>query len=561
MSLGERSSGPVFAVGGVAGVDVLARALLELLYAGDPVAIAVGGGALLSRYVLDAATLTWALGWVVLGMAVFVVTPHLFPEELLAWARGVPARAVLTVGTVAVAFSLDSTFAALAVFGASPVDAPPLALLAAFAGVLVLVPVTRQLPWWCSGVPLVNCPKGTMLRTGREFRSGEILARILVIVTLAALFLVLLSRLFPIPEIVLVGLAVVEMGQVLYAGGGDPPDGRKDPAERAVLGLGAVWYGPEAVLALLYAVAPVFFVLYFDLRALEMFAGAFTPRTVAFLLATLGAATLSALVASVRLIERLPRAFLADSAGADVRLADRFDDLHPTADAAGVDVRLADRFDDLHPRVPGLMLLPAALLVVFGSQAPIFRELGPRPQYTLSVSTPELGVALALAGVALAITLRTRWFSGLRVIERDYHAAVASGALFVGVPLGYGIAVHASDAPDVSLLVLVPVLVYALVGLMLSPFLGYELFDSDPDASDQLQFSLLVDEIKIAFVLLIAFSIFSAIVLTPIRAVAALFVPEWVVTLLLGPVVAPITTGLLVRVALLPFYLPERLFG
>lgn len=537
----ERSSGPVFAVGGAAGIDILVRALLELLYAGDPVAVAFGGGALLSRYVLDAATLTWALGWVVLGIAVFVATPHLFPQELLAWARGVPARAVLTGGTVAVAFSLDSTFAALAVFGANPVDAPPLALLAAFAGVLVLVQVTRQLPGWCSRVPLVNCPKETMLRTGREFRSGEILARVLVIVTLAALFLVLLSRLFPIPEIVLVGLAVVEMGRVLYAGGGDPPDGRKDPAERAVLGLGAVWYGPEAVLALLYAVAPVFFVLYFDLRALEMFAGAFTPRTVAFLLATLGAATLSALVASVRLIERLPRAFLAD--------------------AAGVDVRLADRFDDLHPRVPGFMLLPAALLVVFGSQAPIFRELGPQPQYTLSVSTPELGVALALAGVALTITLWARWFSGLRVIERDYHAAVASGALFVGVPLGYGIAVHASDAPDVSLLVLVPVLVYALVGLMLSPFLGYELFDSDSDASDKLQFSLLVDEIKIAVVVVVAFSIFSAIVLTPVRAVAALFIPEWVVTLLVGPVFAPITTGLLVRLALLPFYLPERLFG
>lgn len=545
MSIGTNTSRSTLALGGVAGVDLFARGVLDLLYAGDPIAVAIGGGAIVSRYAIDAVRFTWLFGWVVLGLAVFVVTPRLFPEdeddlELLGWARGVIGRGVLTVGTVALALSIDSALAALAVFGTSPVDAPPLALLAVFAAALVLVPVTWRLPRWCAGVPLVDCPEETGLRTGNRIRPGEVLARILLIVPFAALFLVLLSRLFPVPEVILVVLALAEMARSARSGA-TPTSGRKDVVERAILGLGAVWFGPEAVIALLYAVAPVFFVLYVDLRAVEMFAGPVDPVTVGFLLATLGVGTLSALVASVRLIERLPRAYL-------------------TADVADAD--LADRFADLHPRVPGLMLLPTALLVLFESQASGFlRHIAPRPPYALSVAPWELGVASALAGVTLVVTLRTAWFADLRVLGRDYHAAVASAALFVGVTLGYGVGVWAADAPDVSRPLLVALLVYGLVGLLLSPFLGYELFDEESDAPDQPRFDLLTSEIKTAFLVVFGFSILSAVVLTPATAVASVFVPEFVIQLLLGPVAAPITVGLLVRLALLPFYFPEKIFG
>jgi hypothetical protein len=544
MSAGARASRPALALGGVAGVDLLVRLVLDLLYASDPVAIAIGGGALISRYVLDAATLTWTLGWVVLGMAVFVVTPRLFPDELLEWARGMPGRTVLTLGTVAVALSLDSAFAALAVFEPSVVDPPPLALLAVVTVVLVLVPVTWKLPRWCSGVPLVNCPEQTLLRTGSRIRPGEILARILLIIPFGALFLVLLSRLFPIPEILLVVLAIAEMVRSARPGTSTAAGGRKDVVERAILGLGAVWFGPEAVLALVYAAVPVFFVLYVDLRALEMFAGPVTPTTVGFVLATLGVATLSVVVASVRLIERLPRAFLAEDVGADVRLA--------------------DRFEDLHPRIPGLALLPTALVVVFESQAPaFFQEFAPRPAFTLAVSPFDLWAALTLAGVTLVVTLRAAWFADLRLLERDYHAAVASTALFVGIPLGYGVAVGTENpaVAPVSLPVLVAVVVYGLVGLLLSPFLGYELFDEEPDGPGQSRFSLLASEAKTAFLAVVGFSIFSAIVLDPLIVFASRFVPEDIVTMLIGPIWAPITVGLLVRLALLPFYLPERVFG
>jgi len=537
----DRSSGTILFVGGAAGTDLLARAVLDLVYTGDPVAIAVGGGALLSRYVLNAATLTWLFGWVVLGLAVFVVTPRLFPEELLGWARGVPARTVLTVGAVALALLFDSAFAAFAVFGASPVDLPLLELLAAFAAALVFVPATRNLPEWCVGVPLVNCPEGALLRTRREIQTGELLARVLLIVSFAALFLVLLSRLFPVPEVILVVLAFAETTRSARSGS-SPTGGRKDVVERAILGLGAVWFGPEAVLALLYAAVPIFFILYLDLRAFEMFAGPVDPATVAFLLATLGVATLSALVASVRLIERLPKAFL-------------------TADDVA-DADLADRFADLHPRVPGFILLPTALLVVFESQAVgFFRYIAPRPSFTLSVAPWELVIALALAAVTLAVTLRAAWFTDLRLLEQDYHAAVASSALFVGVTFGYGIAVWAADAPDVPRPILIVVFVYAVVGLMLSPFLGYELFDKEPGAPDRSEFDVLVSEIKTAILAVIGLSIFSAVVLSPVMAIASAFVPEYIVTLLLGPIAGPISVGLWFRVVLLPFYLPERVLG
>lgn len=147
------------------------------------------------------------------------------------------------------------------------------------------------------------------------------------------------------------------------------------------------------------------------------------------------------------------------------------------------------------------------------------------------------------------------------MLDRDYHAAVASAALFVGVTLGYGIGVWAADAPDVSRPLLVALLVYGVVGLLLSPFLGYELFDEESDAPDRPRFSLLASEIKTAFLAVFGFSIFSAVVLTPAMAVASVFVPEYVIQLLLGPIAAPITVGLLVRLALLPFYIPEKVFG
>lgn len=545
MSTGTDAPKSTLALGGVAGVDLFVRAVLDLLYAGDPIAVAIGGGAIISRYVVDAVAFTWLFGWVVLGLAVFVVTPRLFPEdeddlELLGWAQGVLGRGVLTVGTVALALSLDSALAALAVFGTSPIDAPTPTLLTVSAAALVLVPVTWRLPRWCAGVPLLNCPEETGLRTGSRIRPGEVLARILLIVPFAALFLVLLSRLFPVPEIILVVLALAEMARSVRPGT-TPTSGRKDVVERAILGLGAVWFGPEAVLALLYAAAPVFFVLYVDLRAVEMFAGPVDLVTVGFLLATLGAGTLSALVASVRLIERLPMAFF-------------------TPDVADAD--LADRFADLQPRVPGFMLLPTALLVLFESQASgFFRYIAPRPPYSLSVAPWELGVAWALAGVTLVVTLRAAWFADLRMLDRDYHAAVASAALFVGVTLGYGIGVWAADAPDVSRPLLVALVVYGVVGLLLSPFLGYELFDEESDAPDRPRFSLLASEIKTAFLAVFGFSIFSAVVLTPAMAVASVFVPEYVIQLLLGPIAAPITVGLLVRLALLPFYIPEKVFG
>lgn len=538
-----RSSGPVLFLGSVATVDLGVRVVLDLLSVGDPAALVVGGGILAAEYAVEAPTITWALGWAVLAAAVFVVAPQLFPQELLTWARGLAGRTVVTFATVAFAVSLNSALVGFDVFGPTQAEPPAWVLPAAFVAVFALVPGTRwrRLPNWCPDLPFLDCPEETPLRTDGSVRPGEFVARVLLIVSLAAAFLVLLSRLFPIPEILLVTLAVVE--SVRYARGADAPTGgRKDVAERAILGLGVVWFGPEAVLSVLYAILPLFFVLYFDLRALEMFAGPVDPATVAFLLATLGVATLSVVVASVRLIERLPKAFLTETADADVRLA--------------------ERFADLHPRVPGLMLAPTALLVAFESRVQrFFQEFGPRPPYTLSVTPGELAVALALAGVAVVVTFRAAWFSDLRLVKRDYHATVLSAALFVGTTLGYGVSVGATDPPQIPFFVVVLVLTYSLVALLLSPFVGYELFDREAETTAETRFDLLFIEARTAFLWTVGFSILSMLVLTPALTVASQFVPEAVVTLLVGSLAAPITVGLLIRLVLLPFYLPEKLYG
>lgn len=543
MTVGGRASGPVLFLGSVATVDLGVRVVLDLLSAGDPVAFAVGGGVLAAEYALEATTITWALGWVVLAAAVFVVTPQLFPQDLLAWGRGLAGRTVFTFATVAFAVSLNSALVGFDVFGPTRVEPPVWVLPAAFVAVFVLVPGTRwrRVPNGCPDLQFLSRPEETPLRTEDPVRPGEFVARVLLIVSLAATFLVLLSRLFPIPEILLVTLAVLE--GLRYARGADAPtSGRKDVTERAMLGLGAVWFGPEAVLSLLYAILPLFFVLYFDLRALEMFAGPVDPVAVAFLLATLGVATLSVVVASVRLLERLPKAFLAET--------------------ADTDVRLAERFGELHPRVPGFMLAPTALLVAFESRVPqFFQEFGPRPPYTLSVAPGELVVVFALAGLAVVVTFRAAWFPDLRLIERDYHATALSGALFVGITLGYGISVGATDPPQARLPVVVLVLIYSLVVLLLSPFVGYELFDREGKTTAETRFDLLFKEAMTALLWIVGFSIFSVLVLTPALTVASQFVPEGIVTLLIGPLAAPITVGLLVRLVLLPFYLPEKLYG
>lgn len=143
MRFGSRFANPVLFLGGIAGVDLAARVVLDLLYVGDPIAIVIPIGALATRYVLGAAAIQQLLGWMLLGGAMFVVAPEVFPEELLAWARGIPGRAVLTLATVTAALFFNSALATLEVFGPSPIEPPMEMALISLVAVFVLIPVTR----------------------------------------------------------------------------------------------------------------------------------------------------------------------------------------------------------------------------------------------------------------------------------------------------------------------------------------------------------------------------------------------------------------------------------
>lgn len=116
--------------------------------------------------------------------------PRIFPEDPLGWARGIAGRSGLTLGIVGVALSVDSAFARLAVFGSGPIDPSPVAVPEALGTMLVVVPLSWLLPERSPDISLVNCPAETELTTQHRLRSGAILARLPVIVSLRAIFLV-----------------------------------------------------------------------------------------------------------------------------------------------------------------------------------------------------------------------------------------------------------------------------------------------------------------------------------------------------------------------------------
>jgi hypothetical protein len=140
------------ALGGIAGLDLFARTVPELVLGGQLLAIPVGA-VVASRVVLGAQFVGWIPGWLLLGAAVFQAAPAIFPAQLLQWANGVPARVTLALGSVSVGVYLSAVLGTLQEFGASPVLPPVWVLPAVFVGLLVVVPLTRELPAWCPDVP------------------------------------------------------------------------------------------------------------------------------------------------------------------------------------------------------------------------------------------------------------------------------------------------------------------------------------------------------------------------------------------------------------------------
>lgn len=536
MSTGSRVSRPLYVLGGIAGLDLLARILPDLLFSEMVLVIPITV-LLSSKLVVDATSLGWFLGWGLLGTAVFVTAPRIFPRQLQEWARGIPARGMIALGGVVTGIWFSTLIGQLEQFGASQVVPPWWTLPGTFVAVLVFVPVTRALPPLGSGL---FGERAALFALDRRASGGKVAGRVVLIVFIAGMLLALVSRLFPIPEILFLSFTAKEGLSELVVGSSDRGTSRKDIAERFVLGLGAVWLGQDAVLGLLYAAFPTFFVLYFDLAVLRLLADPLAigsdPVAVAFAVLTLGGATFGVVVASVRLVERLPASFLTEY--------------------VDTDGRLAEDFEELKPRVPGFMLLPGALLALYGFVAP--KSLV-ATRYSLSVAPLDLGVAAVLATATLATVLWAKRFPGVEL--REYHAAVASATVFLTVTFaGIGFAgiglvddsqLGASTPVGTAL-----VFGYFVMVLGVAPFAGFELFDSRGTAagrSAKSSFHRLKSEAGASIKVYILVAIVGSIVVY----VGGFFLPERILEVVYVTAMMPFFFGFAYRVFLMPFYFFE----
>lgn len=536
MSRGVRLARPLYVLGGIAGLDLLARIVPDLLFSGDVLVIPVTV-LLTSKLVIDATSLGWFLGWGLLGTAVFLIVPRIFPRQLEAWARGIPARGTIALGSVVSGIWFSALVGQLEQFSGSHVVPPWWTLPATFVAILVLIPVTRALPALGSGM---FSERASLFALNQRVSGGKVAGRVTLIVFLAGMLLALVSRLFPVPELLLLTFAAKEAISEFVLSTSSGVSSRKDVAERFVMGLGVVWLGQDAVLGLLYAAFPTFFVLYFDLAVVRLLADPLAlgtePLAVAFVGLTLGGATFGVVVTSVRLVERLPASFLTEY-----------------VDTGG---QLAEDFDELKPRVPGFMLLPGLLLALYGIVAP--KSLV-ATRYSLSVAPLELGIAALLSGALLVTVLGAQSFPGVEV--REYHAAVVSAAVFftvtfagigfAGIGLVDGSRLGASTPVGVGL-----VFGYFILAVVVAPFAGFELFDSRDTKAGRAaksSFHRLKSEAGAAIKGYIIVVIIGGIIVS----VASFLVPGRILEVVYATAMAPFFFGFVYRVLLMPFYLLE----
>lgn len=544
----------------LSGLDLIVRGLANLFFTGELVEIAVGT-VLISQLVIDSGTLGWAFGWVVLGAAVFLVSPRVFPQQLVTWARGIPGRTALMIGSIGVGIYISWFLGTLSQFSTSQITLQGWMLLALLSGIVVLLRLSFEFPAWCPDVWLLRSDWESPLTVAGEIKTGEAVARLLLIVTLAGVFLALVSRLFPLPEIILIGLALWHGVLRLLGPAGGVVTGRRDIAERFLVGLSAVWLGPDAILAVIYAALPTFLILYFDVGVLRLMeepsvqlanpvaVGSVlvtNPLQVSFIALTLGAATLSVVVASVRLIESVPTTFVTDyvESGATV----------------------TEQIGDPQNVIPGFNFFPAILLVLWASVAPqslagnlSLTWTGETTTFTLSVSPIAVGLASFVATLSiLSIVVSRR----IRLTTLSvYHYAVVSAVVFCSVALGYGAALDASVDPAVSPAVPPPPLkILAAMGvffvLSISPFAGFELFDTrETRGGDEVStFGRLAGELKLAI-----YTMVGVVVAMGALEMGESRVPEiLIVRQVVGWLSIPIIVGGVYRVVLLPFYYLEK---
>ncbi|WP_152040436.1 hypothetical protein [Salinigranum salinum] len=429
----DRSGAVLF---GVAGLDLAARIAGELLGFGTTVGLAVPV-VLAGRLSFGLSTLGAALGWLLLWLVLFLYAPVFFPgpdRPTGEWVVGIPNRLVVATGALGVGLTLEGWIAAwesqvsladgivTGVVYISPLYAAGL-LVAILVGYFIVVD-TRPSVFAATRLPVPNRPT-----------EGSITAdRYVFLVLTLGLVLSVMSVLFPLPELLLVGL---QLGDVVYGLGMLVSAGefyvaaRQDFVEGMTGAVLVIWQEIEDISHLVYILAPLLWVWYIAV-------------------ATITAADLPALVRTAPL-DLIGVLVLVTTVGGYVtfhsfRLSER--------------VRARMTGDDERPRMP-LFLLPAGAGAFVVMAVLVNPASGPDSVSTLAFSPGLWALAAAGTMVAVIATARPRRVPSFERVIDDQAVAALSTTVFLlcsFLPFFTTGAVEASFSDDVLALSMLTVL-------------------------------------------------------------------------------------------------------
>lgn len=569
MKIVEDRNYGTYLLGGIAGSDLMVRLVPELLGLGDNVVVPVGA-IVVTQLVLDWSYLGWLLSWLLLAVVLFQLAPITFPQDEREWAHGLPGRTCFALSGVVLGLFFEKLMLEWTGIGRSPfqygVEYAPVAVV----GILLLLFVSRILPPMRLGGSLVYEFDGRDYPVESTAGMG-FLGPYLLLVAVVGLMLAEISLLFPIPELLILGVSLHDVfGYQLRSVPQIPA--RRDLAERVVLGSAAIWSGLRSSFLLLYLVAGLLTIilldmLYINATHLWKLPGV-RPLNFAFAVFTLGGATVFGTVHIVRLIERIPLLISGGDSHHAIQFYDR-DYLRRRVHGVVRPFHLVKFYDeeDLHstadvmepkPRIPGLMI-PAGFL--FGSltlalpstEWRSFENTAP-----LEVTGPIVGLALVAAAIGTISVLRPGRVPDLQI--SDYYAGPVSIALFLIFAIGLddNLVILSRDPRAVFLQLVSNVGVFFI---FMSPFLGFELFTGSTyiGGTRERIGSNLVDGIKFATVLLLLYFFGTAIAMLIYRETSLSFSP-WIIILIqnIGVIPAVILFAAIgVRLLFLPFYFAD----
>jgi hypothetical protein len=391
---------------GVAGLDLAARFAGELLGFGTTIGLAVPV-VLAGRLSFGLSTLGAALGWLLLWLVLFLFAPVFFPEPDRSkndWVVGVPNRLVVATGALGVGLTLEGWIAAWesrvslgSGIVTGTVSVPPRYAVGLLVGILVsyfVVSNWRPSVFGTTWLPVPDRPA-----------EGSVTAdRYVFLVLMLGVVLSVMSVLFPLPELLLVGL---QLGDVVYGLGTLVSAGefylvaRQDFVEGMTGAVLVIWQDIEDLSHLVYIIAPLLWVWYIAVATI----------TVADLPALVRTSPLG-LVGVLGLVTVVGGYVTFHS----FRLSER--------------VRARMTGDDERPRMP-LFLLPAGGGAFVVMAVLVDPASGPDSISTLSFSPGRWALGAASTVGAVVATARPRLLSPFERSVDDQAVAAVSTTVFL----------------------------------------------------------------------------------------------------------------------------------